>query len=298
MYDFNRQLGDDLWSLVQPVPSPLVAAGRLGTLSASPAFHLQFADGRVLKGRHLRSAMEAERIEYILRCVNHPCFPQVLARHHTAILSDWIDGTPLTQVPLTPDLAHRCGALHGALHSVPLPPDNPYRPPTGRRTANGLRQGLDELVRAGLIEEGEARALLRLALDHAPATSAVGFVHSDFCSENIVRRESGDLRVVDNDTLTVDAMDYDLGRTWYRWPMSPSLRTAYLAGYDSVRSSHAFVTHFPHWAIAAALAGAVFRLHRRPHATHIPIGRLRLVLHHCTNSAATGEVLLRLCDSP
>ena len=297
MHDISRQLGEDLWLLVRAVQSPLVAATPLGALSASPAFRLQFADGRVLKGRRLRSAMEAERIEYILRCADHPCFPQVLARHHTAILSDWIDGTPLNQVPLTSDLARRCGALHGALHGIPLPPDTPHRPHTGHGSADRLRQGLDQLVQTGLIEEGEARALLALALDYAPATSAVGFVHCDFCSENIVRRESGDLRVVDHDTLTVAAMDYDLGRTWYRWPMSPSLRAAYLAGYDSVRSSHDFVTHFPHWAIAAALAGAVFRLRRQPQSTDVPIGRLRLVLHGCTSSVATGEALLRLCDS-
>jgi len=283
---------------VQAVPSPLVAATPLGALSASPAFRLEFADGRVLKGRHLRSATEAERIEYILRCVNHPSFPKVLARHHTAIFSDWVDGTPLNQVPLTSDLARRCGALQGLLHGSPLPPENPYRPHTERSSEDGLRQRLDQLVRTGLIAESEARALLALALAHAPATSAVGFVHCDFCSENIVRRESGDLCAVDSDALAVDAIDYDLGRTWYRWPMSPSLRAAYLAGYDSVRSSRDFVTHFPHWAIAAALAGAVFRLRRHPQSTDVPISRLRLVLHHCTSSAATGETLLRLCDSP
>jgi hypothetical protein len=298
MHDLSRQLGEDLWSLVQAVPSLLVAATPLGALSDSPAFRLQFADGRVLKGRHLPSAMEAERIDYILRCVNHPSFPKVLARHHTAILSDWIDGTPLDRVPLTADLARRCGALHGLLHGTPLPPENPYRPHTERRSAAGLRHGLDQFVRGGLIEAGEARALLALALDHAPATSAVGFVHCDFCSENIVRRESGNLCAVDSDALTVDALDYDLGRTWYRWPMSPSLRAAYLAGYDSVRSSRDFVTHFAHWAIAAAIAGAVFRLRRQPQSTDVPLSRLRLVLHHCTSSAATGEALLRLCDTP
>lgn len=298
MHDLSRQLGEDLWSLVQAVPSPLVAATPIGVLSASPAFRLQFADGRMLKGRHLPSVMEAERMEYILRCVNHPSFPKVLARHHTAILSNWIDGTPLDRVPLTAALARRCGALHGALHGIALPIENPYRPHTERRSADGLRQRLDKLLRTGLIAESEADALLALALDHAPATSAAGFVHCDFCSENIVQQESGDLYAVDSDALTVDALDYDLGRTWYRWPMSPSLRTAYLAGYDSVRSSHDFVVHFPYWAIAAALAGAVFRLRRHLQSTDVPLGRMRLLLHHCTRSAATGEALLRLCDSP
>ena len=298
MHDCSHQLSEDLSWLVRALESPLVAATPLSVLSVSPAFHLEFLDGRVLKGRQLRSTMEAERIEYILRSVGHPCFPHVLARHRTAILNDWIDGTPLNHVPLTPDLARRCGALHAVLHSSPLPADNPYQPRSAHRSAGRLRQELDQLVRAGLIEEREARVLLALALDHAPANFAVGFVHGDFCSENIVQRESGELCVVDNDTLTVDAMDYDLGRSWYRWPMSPPLRAAYLAGYDSGRSSHDFVTHFPHWAIAAAVAGAVFRLRHRPQSTDAPISRLRLVLRHCTSSVPTGEVLLRLCESP
>ena len=298
MHDLSSQLGEDLWSLVQAVPSRLVAATPIGALSASPAFRFQFADGRVLKGRYLPSVAEAQRIEYILRCVNHPSFPQVLARQRTAFLSHWIDGTPLDRVSLTADTVRRCGTLQGLLHSTLLPPENPYRPHTARCSEDGLRQRLDQLVRAGLVAESEGHALLALALDHAPATSAIGFVHCDFCSENIVQQASGDLYAIDSDALTVDAIDYDLGRTWYRWPMSPSLRAAYFAGYDSVRSSRDFVMHFPYWAVAAALAGVVFRLRRHPQSTDVPLSRLRLVLHHCTHSAATGEALLRLCDSP
>jgi hypothetical protein len=30
----------------------------------------------------------------------------------------------------------------------------------------------------------------------------------------------GRLRVVDNEALSVGACDYDLARTWHRWPMT------------------------------------------------------------------------------
>lgn len=295
--DFSHDLGDDLWSLVQAAAASVAAVTKLSDISACPAFRLQLEDGRLLKGRRLPTATQAVRTEYILHCVDHPAFPKVLARHQTAILTNWVDGTPLDRMPLTTDLARRCGALQGLLHSIPLPRDNPYTPRTGHRSESGLRQGLEQLARAGRLDPDEAQALLELAVRHAPASGTVGFIHGDFCGENIVLADAGDLYVIDSDAVAVDALDYDLGRTWYRWPMPASLREAFLAGYDSGRSCRDFVTHFPYWAIAATLAGAVFRLRQQPQATAAPVSRLRHLLWQSRSGAVTGEALLRLCDS-
>jgi len=294
--DGSYQPGEDLQSLIREVNVPLVAATPVGELSASQAFRLDFADGRTLKGRQLATAREAARTEYVLRCVHHPAFPSVLARHDRAILTDWVDGTQLNQVDLTPALARRCGALQGLLHRTPLPPATPYQPRIELRSEARLRKDLGALAQAGLIDANEVQALCALALRHAPSSCAVGFVHTDFCGENIIVRQSGDLCVVDNDALTVDELDFDLGRTWYRWPMPVPQRAAYLAGYDALRSSRDFATHFPFWAVAATVASAVFRLRHMPQAADLPTKRLRHLLERCADDSSAEELLQR-CDA-
>jgi aminoglycoside phosphotransferase len=294
--DLRRVLGEELWLLTQAANASLVAATPLSDVSACPAFRLQFEGGRVLKGRRLQTLTEALRTEYILQCIDHPAFPKVLARHDCAILTEWIDGTALDRKPLTAQLARECGALQGLLHGVPLPRDNPYEPLRARRSEPALRDRCEQLTRAGLLETDDAQALLDLALQHAPMSCAEGFTHGDFCGENIVLQPAGTLCVIDCDALAVDALDYDLGRTWYRWPMAAALRDAYLSGYESMRSVHDFVTHFAYWAIAATLAGAAFRLRHRPDAIAAPVSRLRQLLHQWRSGRTTGAALLQVSE--
>jgi aminoglycoside phosphotransferase (APT) family kinase protein len=218
-------------------------------------------------------------VEHVSRHLDHQGFPQVLARSGLVLLMEWIEGSPLNLMEYGPVLVRRCGALQGSMHIVPVPPDSPYRPVDTIEDWHGrLHLGLDELAAAQVLEKHEARQAFDAAMAYAPSTYAVGFVHRDFCAENLVLRRSGGICAVDNEALAVDPYDYDLGRTWYRWPMSALQRQAYLQGYESYRSSTAFLRHFPYWGIAALAGAAVFRLEKQRDAASVPIGRLRGLL--------------------
>src|SRR5262245_60766333 len=81
-------LGSDLWSLVCEVGAKLAAAIPLAGDNypgyRSNAFRLQFADGRVLKGRRVDTPAQAETVEDISRCLGYRGLPRVLARRGRA----------------------------------------------------------------------------------------------------------------------------------------------------------------------------------------------------------------------
>lgn len=279
----RRELGDDLFVLVSTVNAPLVEITPLAGVGypgyQPSAFRLRFADGRVLKGRVFESTTRAATVEYVSQYLDHQGFPKIVARSGRALLTEWVEGRPIHSAGCAPELLRRCGALQGFMHNVPLPEKSPLKPPdTIQDWHDRLERNFAELVGARVLEENEARRAFELAGRYAPSSYAVGFVHRDFCAENLVLRLSNDVCVVDNETLAVDPYDYDLGRTWYRWPMSPAERAAYFDGYHRYRSSHDFLTHFPYWGIVAVVGGAVYRLQKQTGAASVPVGRLRGLL--------------------
>ncbi|MBI3758858.1 MAG: phosphotransferase [Deltaproteobacteria bacterium] len=151
---------------------------------------------------------------------------------------------------------------------------------------------LTELAAAQVLDAGEARHAFDVAIRHAPPSRGrVGFVHRDFCAENLVLRPSWEVCIVDNETMGIDACDFDLGRTWYRWPMTRELREAFLAGYNRHRSSEEFVSHGAYWAIVALADAAVFRLRKHTGATEAPVARLRTLLCEFDRAPATAALL-------
>ena len=282
--DPRCRLGEDLQRLVDSVGVTLVEATPLigpGYPGYQPtASRLRFADGRVLKGREFANPARAVIVEYVSRHVQHPGLAAFVGRHGRALLTDWVEGRPLEAGDATPALARQCGALQGFIHSVVLPPDGNderYHLPPGWRT--GLETGLDSLVRAGLLDGKEARQALDVCRAYTPDRYEVGFAHHDFCAENMVLHPSGEVRVVDNETLRIEAYSLDLARTWYRWPMDPSQRRAYFEGYRRRRSADEFIAHFPYWAVVTLVSAATFRLKREVAAAAVPVRRLRSLLH-------------------
>jgi hypothetical protein len=92
---------------------------------------------------------------------------------------------------------------------------------------------------------------------------------------SIVRGADGRPYVVDSGNVGVDALDLDLARTWYRWPMAAAERRAFENGYLEHRQTASFSTHFPFWAIAVLTDAALFRARARTHARSLPLRRLQ-----------------------
>jgi aminoglycoside phosphotransferase (APT) family kinase protein len=140
---------------------------------------------------------------------------------------------------------------------------------------------------------------LGLAIAHAPSAAPVGLSHGDFCQENIVLRGSGTIAVIDNETLSIDAYDRDLVRTWYLWSMIPAQQEAYYDGYNRFRKPADFVKDFPYWAIDVLVASAAFRLRTGRRDALAPIRKLRTIAGHGVQdgNSLRGELLMGMNDA-
>jgi hypothetical protein len=291
-----EHLGDDVVDLLASVDRPIVEVAPLRGVGypgyCPSAFRLRFAGDLTLTVRRLGSLNRAGAVEYVSRHLNHAGFPKVLARAGKILLIEWIDGQPLHLADCGPALIRECAALQGLMHTLPVPSDCPYRPvETIYDWHSRLQAELGALVEATALEETEAQRAFDVAMKYAPSSYTTGFVHRDFCPENIVWRPSGRVCAIDTEALAIDAQDYDLGRTWYRWPMSPAERENYLQAYDSHRSSKDFLAHFPYWAFAALTGAAVFRLQKRADTRSLPISRLRALLRDLEEGRSAAHTL-------
>jgi len=274
----DGELSEDLAALAQQAGSALVAVvplSRRGAAQRATAFQLRFADGTVWKGSALANPDRAVAVAALARGLPAGV-PRVIGQRGAALVTEWIEGATLQSAPCPDDVLHLCGALQAQVHR--------WRPATAvvadgllREWQRRVRQRLDELVAADLLLEAQAVALAALAQQHAPARCDAGVILGDFCPENIVCR-GGAPYLIDLETLTIAPCDYDLGRTWYRWPMTEAQRAAYLDGYRQQRSADAFLAHRLFWTIAALAEGAVFRHRQRTTTSAVPLDALRALL--------------------
>jgi hypothetical protein len=288
----DRALGHDLAALTRAIGESLHAITPVsGSRGDRPtAFRLEFVGGRVLKGRRVDTQEKAELVEYVTHRLDHRELPRVLKRSGVALLTEWVEGQPLDPPSCTREVLRQCGAFQGLIHTWPLPEHRTCRSEdTPRQRQSRLERRLEGLVEGRVVEEGEARGALDVARRYAPTTSRVSLTLGDFCAENIVRRASGEVCLVDTEELAISPCDYDLGRTWYRWPMTIADRHAYLDGYRRHRQPTEFITHFPYWAVTAIVDSAAFRHRLRAEAARVPVQRLRALIRDVKQAESTGE---------
>jgi len=280
----TASLGEDLAALVSAVGVPLAAATELshrGVDRVAPAFRLTFADGTTLKGTRLETADTAALVATLAPDLGD-IVARIVAHTGSALLSEWVEGDTLATVACSDALLRRCGAAQGAVHARTIPAGDPRNEAIHWR--RNVRRRVDALQEAGLLSGDETAALAALALRHAPDTCAVGVCLVDYCPENIVLRR-GEPCLIDIETVSIAPCDYDLARTWYRWPMTGEQRDAYLAGYRDHRDASAFLLHAPFWHIAALANGALFRHRRRSGAPALPLAALRALLRDAEGGA-------------
>jgi aminoglycoside phosphotransferase len=277
------ELRPDLWRLIQGLETPLVAATLISRLPAihtgRASYRLQLSGRRFLKGRCCESAAAAARIEALMALLPAGHFPRLLARRGEALLIEWIAGARLRPSDCTTALLRECGELQAAIHRLPVP--KRARVSLSRRSPawqEQLEQELRQLVSAEELTAGEAGAVLRLAERHAPALPCLAVCHGDLCAENIVKGAADRFYVVDNETVAVDACEYDLARTWYRWPMTDRQHAVYLEGYGQGAPRWSFAEHFLHFAVVVLVESAAYRLRVHAPRASVPLGRLRGVL--------------------
>jgi Phosphotransferase enzyme family len=272
----TRALDPELSELVAEVGIPLVGATLLtrwwSPLHPRAAWQLRFADQRVLKGVRFDSPAAADRVEYLLGLLGDRYFPRIVSRRGPAMLFQWIEGAPFGSDRWRADSLRQCGFLHGWIHAHA--PVGAAAPGSTRDWGAGLDAAAETLAKLGMLARAEAGELIGQARVYLPPTAATGITHGDLCAENLIVQQSDRLYLIDNETLEVNALDYDLARTWYRWPMRRDQWTAYGEGYSEHRGLADFDAHFRYWSVLVLLEAAVWHLTKGTGAASIPLHRL------------------------
>lgn len=261
---FREQLGESLAALVSALGSPVMRVEPITTLPADgrQTFRFWLADGRCLKGRRFKSATRAETVWRILTVANVGFLGHAVAHRGDAIVEEWIEGHPLVHGQVNDRLMREAGRLLGTLHSIPPPPtgDLGFEPLDAGAWLRKSTASLQALQEARLIPAARVRMLLEAMTTQMPATVRTGTIHRDLCPENLIADTSRRLISVDNGTMSVGSIEYDLCRVWYRWPMTARERTVFNEGYRELGEAGDVGAPAPFWALVVILNSARVRL--------------------------------------
>jgi aminoglycoside phosphotransferase len=279
----EAELGLDLWALIDALGVPVEEAVQVTTIPAVDglrgSFRVTLADGQILKARRLRTPTDVERVTRLSSLLDPQFFPPVLAHRGCGLLTRWIPGASIRGGDWTSTYMRTCGGLHATIHRLPVPAESA---PLWRRSPTGWEQRLDELldelVGRRALDVRQARAVRHLAGAAAPASHSTAVCHRDFCGDNIILSDAGQVCVIDNEGIAVDSPEYDLARTWYRWPMTASQHGAYAEGYGAHEHVARFAAHFLHWALIVLVESAAFRTRVGAASAQLPLERLTRLL--------------------
>lgn len=281
----ENAIGAELQTLVHhAVGAELVSCIPITTLPTADglrsSFRLEFSDGLLLKGKYVQSSEIAGRIEGLLGFLSMECLPKLLGRLGKALLFEWIEGRALDLDSRSLGIFCKWGRFQASLHSLPLPSMFLASPRNSvQEWIAWIEANLEYLKWHEMLGSSERKSLRDLVLDQAPAFVENRLIHGDLCGENIVVGACGRSFLVDNETLRVDSPEFDLARSWYRWPMTPSESKAYIAGYSELRSPGGFREHSTFWKIAALSGAAAFRIRTKAPGLERPLSFLRDLVH-------------------
>ncbi len=261
---FYDQLGESLETLVSTLGSPVMRVEPITVLPVDDrqTFRFWLADGRSLKGRRFKSATRAEIVWRILSMANVSFLGRAVAHRGDAIVEEWIDGQPLVQGQVNDRLMREAGRLLGTLHSIPPPrTDNlGFEPVDARGWLRTSAESLQSLQEARLMSIARAKMLLEAMTTRMPATVRTGTIHRDLCPENLIADTSRRLISVDNGSMSVGSIEYDLCRVWYRWPMTARERAVFNEGYRELGEGGDVGAPSVFWALVVILNSARVRL--------------------------------------
>ena len=209
--------------------------------------------------------------------------PRILGRSECALVSEWVVGD---SADTTAGLERFAGNLLGRIHTCPLESDElvAFAGQASEERA-ALHRRVDDLLALGHLSRREAGSVSRWCEEFRDDSPGAGIVHRDFCPPNLVLDPRGVLWPIDNETLAVRPLDYDLGRTWTHWSMRPDGWRRFFEGYSHERSPQSYFAHFPYWALTACVESASFRAVHWTGGTSRPLQRLRALLSGLENGS-------------
>jgi len=229
------------------------------------SFKLCLADGRTLKARLYPSEEKRRRVTALLPLLAELPFARVIAARGRATLEEWVEGTPLQAGKVTQAQARQAGELLGFVHAhVDVPEGSDAIVADADWQLDKIKAHLSAIATQMPEASAICEAVGVIAWGSRPAGFDTGLIHADYCAENIVLSDDGNLVVVDNELLRVGALDFDVARCCCRWLMTNHQRRAFFAGYEQHRGLDQFIAHRQFWAIRAlALSMDVHLKHGR-----------------------------------
>jgi Ser/Thr protein kinase RdoA (MazF antagonist) len=224
-------------------------------------YRVDLAGGEVVKVRRVTRPRTSLGAAALLRALDDPdlAAPRFAAGRVT--IEDWVDGVAVATDD--PDGTHVDAAadLLARLHARTALPDRrfqrigataPLRVKTERRLA--------VLQDAGVASVAEVRRLVATLDTELPDRAARGPVHGDLCAENLVVTPDGQVVSIDNERVRIDFLDYDLARTWVRWPMPAVSYERFERRYASSGRTPPATPEAMAWRVCAATKSAFTRL--------------------------------------
>jgi Ser/Thr protein kinase RdoA (MazF antagonist) len=240
-------------------------------------YRIDLEPEHTIKARLLPDAETARRLFEICRELPD-AFAPAFGCYGAVLLEEWIDGEGLGDT--LPSDAHlvEVGSLLARLHATPIVAgrrvhDLRSTAAWRERTEAGLRQ----VLAAGELDKPDVLRIQRALERLDPGQAVFGLAHTDLCGENMVVDRAGRLRVIDNERVGIDALGFDVARTWYRWALPASawerLRSTYAAQAPFAEP----LETFDFWSVVTIVHSAALRLQKDRTRAHVPLDRLRRV---------------------
>jgi len=238
-------------------------------------FRIDLKSGRTIKARRIEDEETARRL-FETRHELPDAFVSAFARYGSVLFEDWIHGEAVGST--LPSDAHlvEAGSLLACLHATATVAGRPahevHSTAAWRHKTDGK---LHEILAADELDEQHA-SHIRTALERLDPQQAVcGLVHADLCGENMVIDRAGRLRVVDNEWVGIDALGYDVARTWYRWSLPCRAWERFRAAYAARMPLTEPLETLDFWSIVVLVQSAALRLRQDGARAYIPLDRLR-----------------------
>lgn len=226
----------------------------------APPLHVWSRSHGELKLGRLESSRDLERHLRIRRENRSLPMPEIVSAGSFFLVERWIEGRPLLPSDVDGDMMYMLGDVVGAFAAQPcdLQPELEQL-----RSSKGLLDKLQalllELQAQGILAPEVCRALHERATANAPRWNESGFVHLDIKPDNIVKSTNG-MVVIDNESLSIGPLNYELARIWFFWRLTPQERSRFLEGYRKHRCTKSFVLHELFWSIIASINSLYFRV--------------------------------------
>ena len=221
----ETRFGPDLQVLKQHLGGAVETAEELTRITSpgleKASFKLTLEDGRRFKLRRFNSAGDWSSVVLLAPLLNKLAFSRLVFAHGMAAIEQWVPGKPLAAGAVSQDQLTRAGEILGQVHGTELRSSvRPASPVDVDSYLEGIAAHLAALEEHCVLDSGAARKLREMASHARPDRIDTGLIHGDFCAENMVVTDREDIVVVDNESLRVGELDYDIARSWARWPMS------------------------------------------------------------------------------